>query len=39
MSIFVQYAPYQIKEGPSYWPQRREAGDAVVDTLSDIVQT
>ena len=35
-SIFVQYAPYQIKEGPEYWPQRREAfGDAVVDTLAE----
>ena len=35
-SIFVQYAPYQIKEGPEFWPQRREAfGDAVVDTLAE----
>jgi phytoene dehydrogenase-like protein len=38
ISCFVQYAPYEIKEGPSYWPQRREAfGDAVVDTLAEYV--
>ncbi|MCP5053624.1 MAG: NAD(P)/FAD-dependent oxidoreductase [bacterium] len=36
VSCFVQYAPYHIKEGPSYWPERREAfGDAVVDTLAE----
>ena len=36
VSCFVQYAPYHIKEGPEYWPQRREAfGDAVVDTLDE----
>jgi phytoene dehydrogenase-like protein len=36
VSCFVQYAPYQIKEGPEFWPQRREAfGDAVVDTLAE----
>ncbi len=36
VSCFVQYAPYQIKEGPEHWPQRREAlGDAVVDTLAE----
>ncbi len=36
MSIFVQYAPYHIKEGPEYWPKKREAfGDAVIDTLSE----
>lgn len=36
VSCFVQYAPYHIKEGPSHWPQRREAfGDAVVDTLAE----
>ena len=36
MSIFVQYAPYDIKEGPEFWPERREAfGDAVVDTLAE----
>ncbi|MDH3198162.1 MAG: NAD(P)/FAD-dependent oxidoreductase [Candidatus Krumholzibacteria bacterium] len=34
MSIFVQYAPYHIKEGPERWPEKREAfGDAVVGTL------
>ncbi len=34
MSIFVQYAPYKLKEGT--WEQKREAfGDAVVDTLSE----
>jgi len=36
MSIFVQYAPYHIKEGASRWPERREAfGDAVVDTVAE----
>jgi phytoene dehydrogenase-like protein len=36
MSCFVQYAPYDIKEGADHWPERREAfGDAVVDTLSE----
>ncbi|HXI02375.1 MAG TPA: NAD(P)/FAD-dependent oxidoreductase, partial [Candidatus Saccharimonadales bacterium] len=36
VSCFVQYAPYDIKEGPSHWPERREAfGDAVVDTLAE----
>jgi phytoene dehydrogenase-like protein len=34
MSIFVQYAPYHIKEGAERWPDKREAfGDAVLDTL------
>jgi phytoene dehydrogenase-like protein len=34
MSCFVQYAPYQLREGT--WAQQREAlGDAVIDTLSD----
>jgi len=36
MSIFVQYAPYKLKEGPEDWPNQREAfGDAVIDTLSE----
>ena len=36
MSIFVQYAPLQPKEGADTWPQRREEfGDTVVDTLSE----
>ncbi len=36
VSCFVQYAPYHLKEGPDFWPQRREAfGDAVVDTLAE----
>jgi len=36
MSCFVQYAPYDIKEGADYWPEKREAfGDAVVDTISE----
>jgi phytoene dehydrogenase-like protein len=36
MSCFVQYAPYNIKEGAEKWPEKREAfGDAVVDTLSE----
>ncbi|MEE8424559.1 MAG: NAD(P)/FAD-dependent oxidoreductase [Elusimicrobiota bacterium] len=38
MSCFVQYAPYKIKEGPAYWPKKREAfGDAVVDTLAEYI--
>ncbi|MFQ5489955.1 MAG: phytoene desaturase family protein [Phycisphaerae bacterium] len=36
ISCFVQYAPYRIKQGPEFWPNRREAfGDAVVDTLAE----
>jgi len=36
VSCFVQYAPYHIKEGAAFWPERREAfGDAVVDTLEE----
>ena len=34
MSIFVQYAPYDLKEGPSDWENQRDKfGDAVMDTL------
>jgi phytoene dehydrogenase-like protein len=34
MSIFVQYAPYHLKQGA--WPESREAlGDTVIDTLSE----
>ncbi len=34
VSIFVQYAPYHITEGPERWPEQRDAfGDAVLDTL------
>jgi phytoene dehydrogenase-like protein len=34
MSIFVQYAPYHLKNGT--WPEKREAlGDTVVDTLNE----
>jgi phytoene dehydrogenase-like protein len=34
MSIFVQYAPYHLKNGT--WPERREAlGDTVIDTLTE----
>jgi len=36
MSIFVQYAPYNLKEGAAAWPKYRDAfGDAVIDTLSE----
>jgi phytoene dehydrogenase-like protein len=36
MSCFVQYAPYQLREGT--WEQKRDAlGDAVVDTLSEYI--
>ena len=35
MSVFVQYAPYHLKEGPEDWPNQREAfGDAVIDTIA-----
>jgi phytoene dehydrogenase-like protein len=34
MSIFVQYAPYHLKNGT--WPEQREAlGDTVIETLSE----
>lgn len=34
MSIFVQYAPYDLKNGT--WPEKREAfGDTVIETLSE----
>lgn len=40
MSIFVQYAPYKIREGAENWPQKREAfGDAVIDTLAEYMPT
>jgi phytoene dehydrogenase-like protein len=36
MSIFVQYAPYDLADGT--WDEQREAfGDAVVDTLSEYI--
>jgi len=36
MSIFVQYAPYHIKEGAENWPSRSDAfGDTVIDTLEE----
>jgi phytoene dehydrogenase-like protein len=36
MSIFVQYAPYELAEGT--WPEQREAlGDTVIDTLSEYI--
>ncbi|PCJ87551.1 MAG: amine oxidase [Flavobacteriales bacterium] len=36
MSCFVQYAPYNLKEGPDKWPDKREAfGDAVVNTIEE----
>ena len=38
MSIFVQYAPYKLAEGPQDWPNQREAfGDAVIDTLAEYI--
>lgn len=37
MSIFVQYAPYHLKEGPQAWPRHREAfGDAVCNVLEEL---
>jgi len=36
VSCFVQYAPYDLAEGPEAWPEQREAfGDAVVDTVAE----
>jgi phytoene dehydrogenase-like protein len=36
MSCFVQYAPYNLKEGPAAWDAQREAfGDTVVNTISE----
>ncbi len=36
VSIFAQYAPYHLAEGPEAWEGKREAfGDAVVDTLAE----
>lgn len=36
MSCFVQYAPYELRDGT--WDQKREAfGDAVVDTLAQYI--
>jgi phytoene dehydrogenase-like protein len=40
MSIFVQYAPYHLKEGAQNWPNKREAfGNAVIDTLAEYCPT
>jgi phytoene dehydrogenase-like protein len=40
MSIFVQYAPYNINGGPETWPEKREAfGDALFDTLAEYCPT
>ena len=37
VSCFVQYAPYNLKEGADKWPEKREAfGDAVVDTIDEL---
>ncbi len=36
MSCFVQYAPYDLREGPADWENQREAfGDTVVATLEE----
>jgi phytoene dehydrogenase-like protein len=36
ISIFVQYAPYHLKEGAEHWPEKREAlGDTVINTLAE----
>jgi phytoene dehydrogenase-like protein len=38
MSVFVQYAPYNIKEGASDWPNQRDAlYETVVDTLAEYI--
>jgi len=37
MSIFVQYAPYHLKNGAASWPAEREAfGDAVCDLVEEL---
>ena len=36
MSCFVQYAPYELAEGPAAWPAQRDAfGDNVIATLEE----
>jgi phytoene dehydrogenase-like protein len=36
MSCFVQYAPYQLAEGPQAWDEQREAfGDSVVAAIAE----
>jgi phytoene dehydrogenase-like protein len=36
LSAFVQYAPYNIREGADKWPEKRDAfGDAVIDTIEE----
>ncbi len=38
ISCFVQYAPYELAEGPDAWPSQREAfGDTVVETLAEYI--
>jgi len=38
LSAFVQYAPYDIKEGARHWPERRDAfGETVIDTLEEYI--
>jgi phytoene dehydrogenase-like protein len=38
MSCFVQYAPFEIKEGPEFWPNLSEKfGDVVQDTIREYV--
>ncbi len=40
MSCFVQYAPYELAEGPAAWPDQRDAfGDAVLDVLEQYMPT
>jgi phytoene dehydrogenase-like protein len=37
MSVFVQYAPYHLKEGADAWPSKREAfADAVCDVIEEL---
>jgi len=36
MSCFVQYAPYNLAEGPADWDNQKEAfGNAVIDLVSE----
>lgn len=36
LSAFVQYAPYNLREGADDWPNQRDAfGEAVIDTIEE----
>jgi phytoene dehydrogenase-like protein len=38
MSVFVQYAPYNLSKGPDDWPNQRDAFyETVIDTLAEYI--